>query len=455
MKVYGLLGLLLVACTKPNPAACCLDEADCAANGFKEVRMCAAGLACVDHQCVVPSCSMTGCAAEAPVCNITTDVCEGCTESNQCSRFSDTDVCDTATGACVECVTAADCDAAEPVCDASRCRACKLDSECSSGACGDDGACVPESAIVYMDPGGTDFGMCSRTAPCRTLAYAISQTSLVRSHIVLAPGGYVGAVTIGPQDTPANPLYIHGGGASHSFAPQEEATLLDVRVPARIRDLELVAIGGNALSLTADEPSYVERIRIRRAYLGVSTSGTVTLRDVEIADATYGISFSGQITVERAVIYGGQTGIAATNGVMNVSNALIYGTTRRALELQYASGSISFSTIADSGTDSGDGPRAVACGGQLTIRSSIIWAPGLTERVPVEGCNLSSTIAGPTITPGAMNANPQFVDAANGDYHLAANSPARDVVDSGPETDFEGDPRPRGARFDIGADEAE
>src|SRR5690606_6429312 len=136
MKVYGLLGLLLVACTKPNPAACCLDEADCAANGFKEVRMCAAGLACVDHQCVVPSCSMTGCAAEAPVCNITTDVCEGCTESSQCSRFSDTNVCDTATGACVECVTAADCDAAEPVCDANRCRACKLDSECPPGACG-------------------------------------------------------------------------------------------------------------------------------------------------------------------------------------------------------------------------------------------------------------------------------------------------------------------------------
>src|SRR5690606_11405164 len=43
MKLYWLLGVVLVACTKPNPAACCLDEADCKANGFHEVRMCATG----------------------------------------------------------------------------------------------------------------------------------------------------------------------------------------------------------------------------------------------------------------------------------------------------------------------------------------------------------------------------------------------------------------------------
>jgi hypothetical protein len=55
---------------------------------------------------------------------------------------------------------------------------------------------------------------------------------------------------------------------------------------------------------------------------------------------------------------------------------------------------------------------------------------------------------------GALNINPSFVDAAGRNYHLAAGSPARDMVDSGPALDFEGEPRPRGARFDIGADEA-
>jgi hypothetical protein len=50
--------------------------------------------------------------------------------------------------------------------------------------------------------------------------------------------------------------------------------------------------------------------------------------------------------------------------------------------------------------------------------------------------------------------DPQFVAPSSNDFHLATDSPARDAVDTGPATDFEGDPRPQGARYDIGADEA-
>lgn len=53
-----------------------------------------------------------------------------------------------------------------------------------------------------------------------------------------------------------------------------------------------------------------------------------------------------------------------------------------------------------------------------------------------------------------MNVDPRFVDSGARDYHLGANSPARDVVDVGPAADFEGDARPIGPRFDLGADEA-
>ena len=87
MKLFCVVVLagLHFACTKPNPAVCCLDATDCEAAGIPEVRDCAAGLACVAHECVVPSCSTQGCAASAPVCNITTDVCEGCTDSSECA----------------------------------------------------------------------------------------------------------------------------------------------------------------------------------------------------------------------------------------------------------------------------------------------------------------------------------------------------------------------------------
>ncbi len=145
MKFTLFCALVLAGCTKPNPAVCCLDQAECSEVGLDEIRTCSAGLACVEHQCEVPSCSTTGCMASAPVCNITTDACDPCTESGQCARFGDAPVCDTTSGGCVGCVEPADCSGPTPVCDSNACRACRTDTECASGACGDDGACIAES----------------------------------------------------------------------------------------------------------------------------------------------------------------------------------------------------------------------------------------------------------------------------------------------------------------------
>jgi hypothetical protein len=53
-----------------------------------------------------------------------------------------------------------------------------------------------------------------------------------------------------------------------------------------------------------------------------------------------------------------------------------------------------------------------------------------------------------------LYADPQFVDPASGDYHIAATSPARDrALRSAVSTDVDGEPRPMGYEPDIGADE--
>ncbi len=57
---------------------------------------------------------------------------------------------------------------------------------------------------------------------------------------------------------------------------------------------------------------------------------------------------------------------------------------------------------------------------------------------------------------GNIDANPLFVDPANGHYHLQADSPCIDTgTDTGaPSTDIEGTPRPKGSGYDMGAYEA-
>jgi hypothetical protein len=62
-----------------------------------------------------------------------------------------------------------------------------------------------------------------------------------------------------------------------------------------------------------------------------------------------------------------------------------------------------------------------------------------------------------TGSDGNMDADPLFKDAANGDYHLTADSPCVNMgINSAPDLparDFEKDPRIMRGTVDIGADE--
>ncbi len=461
MKLMYLIPVVLVACTKPNPEVCCASTEDCASIGVSdETRDCATGLACESHECVVPTCSESGCSAAAPVCDLGAGVCGECSESSECSRFADAGVCDTSTGSCVECVMDSDCTPDQPVCDTGACRACRLDSECPSGACADDGTCVAETSIVYLDPAGADAGVCDRGAPCKAWRFAVSRTSATRVHIVMATGAYDDetSVTIGTANTQAAGLTIHGGGATITHMSSER--FLGVGLPMTIRDLEIVSSGqaiGNSRKLQLEQV-------IIRSSIPIVASASLVLHDVLIESTSTGQAaislFSGSnLELDRAVIHGGRNGLSDEGNLgvnVQISNLLVYGASEAAINFPNAAGALSFVTVAESGMNTSTGPRSVVCRATLTVRSSIIWDPGsTTSRPPIGGgCSLVSTIAGPAPVPGAMNVDPIFINPATHDFHIAPNSPARDVVDVGPASDFDGDPRPRGLRFDIGADEA-
>lgn len=107
-----VLPLLVIACTKHNPAACCTTEADCIAKDLP------AGTGCEDgYQCVMNTCTpQTSCQA-----------------SSDCA--APTPLCSTDDGVCVECLSDAECETG--VCDAGThaCRPCVENNECASGFC--------------------------------------------------------------------------------------------------------------------------------------------------------------------------------------------------------------------------------------------------------------------------------------------------------------------------------
>jgi hypothetical protein len=402
-----------------------------------------------------------------PVCNVVTNACEGCTDSSQCASYPGAMVCDTMSGGCVGCVGPSDCPTDKPVCDMNTCRACVADADCASGACGDNGECLAETALIYVNNAtGSDTGQCPQSAPCASLQYAVSVASPTRSHIVLATGLYVQpTINIGTAQTSAAAINIHGGGATLRTSPNNDGDILYISdVPTTIHDLTLQ---GNGLAGAGVESSSAS-VTVYRAKFdgggsrGILAGADLAAHDIEIANTETGITLAGataHLTLDRAQIHDGGVGIlsSAANTRVMVSNTLVFGTTSYAMDLSGAGGRVSFSTIADAGTVNGSEPVAIRCsnGLGLTVASSIVWTPQSTTNPGIgAGCGLNSVIAGPFTVSGAMNVAPGFVDETHRDYHLAAGSPARDAVDTGPATDYEGDTRPQGSGYDIGADEA-
>src|SRR5690348_14163448 len=69
-------------------------------------------------------------------------------------------------------------------------------------------AATAASAVTFVSTAGADAGTCARTAPCRTLAFAIGATSARGEIHVLDSGGYGASAIVNKSIT------IDGGGNS-------------------------------------------------------------------------------------------------------------------------------------------------------------------------------------------------------------------------------------------------
>ncbi len=480
MKYVWLVALaLLASCSKSNSEACCTSEADCTAVGLPSGSTCPSGQGCSDHACIAaqctgdsdcsaptPVCSASlcvtcdathGCAASDPVCSIDMSTCNGCGDDTDCTAFSGADKCDKMSGSCVQCVTAADCASATPVCDGGACRVCNADSDCASGACDVGGSCVDPITILYVSTTGADAGTCPMMSPCATLGYALTQLHSPNRDIVLAPGSYADNVTI---VSGALTVGLHGGGATLIPAGTGSIAITTNTTPVLISDLALKGEVTGAAGMVSTGSGLVTLRSVSLADTGPLTiNGPAAATDLSVTTpSSIGVvvNAGGNLTLDRAMIFGGLAGVACTSRTahMELTNVLIAGAVDEGVVIEGCSGFVQFSTIADN--DGGTlAQTQVDCGtGPFPITSTII-AGGPTSTTLVTGtCTFTTTIASGQTVPNTMNVDPMFVDRADSNYHISASSPAKDAVPTGPPDDFEGDARPQGPAFDIGADEA-
>ena len=183
-----------------------------------------------------------------------------------------------------------------------------------------------QATRTWVSGVGDDVNPCSRTAPCKTFAGAISKTAKDGEISVLDPGGY-GAVTI------TKSIYIngtHGAGYGSILNVLVNGVIInitdaaDVRKAVRLRALDIngASQGINGISILSASNVWVEDSVID----GNTGDGINSGMGIRVASAA-----SCNLYVSDTVIHKNHTGIrvTATTGfaVANVRNSNIEGNT--------------------------------------------------------------------------------------------------------------------------------
>jgi hypothetical protein len=226
-----------------------------------------------------------------------------------------------------------------------------------------------QATRTWVSGVGDDVNPCSRTAPCKTFAGAISKTAKDGEISVLDPGGY-GAVTI------TKSIYINGThGAGYGSILNVLSTgvsinitdVNDIRKAVRLRALDIngASQGTNGVSILAANNVWIEDSVID----GNTGNGTTTGIGIRVATAN-----SCNLFVSDTMIHKNVTGVrvSTTGGfaVANIRNSNIEGNTTGV----DAASNNSFVTVTDSriAFNTGSGATASVSGANLTLSRCVI-----------------------------------------------------------------------------------
>lgn len=230
-------------------------------------------------------------------------------------------------------------------------------------------AAQAQATRTWVSGVGDDVNPCSRTAPCKTFAGAISKTAKDGEISVLDPGGY-GAVTI------TKSIYIngtHGAGYGSIISSLVNGIIInitdvnDVRKAVRLRSLDIngASTGINGVSILAATNVWVEDCVID----GTTGNGTTSGIGIRMAlTAT-----SGSLFVSDSRIHKNVTGVRVTTtsgfAVATIRNSNIENNTTGVEAAANGFVTVQECRVAANSTN---GVATTASGAQLNLRDSLL-----------------------------------------------------------------------------------
>jgi hypothetical protein len=191
-------------------------------------------------------------------------------------------------------------------------------------------AAQAQASRTWVSGVGDDVNPCSRTAPCKTFAGAISKTAAGGEISVLDPGGF-GGVTITKSMTLSGDGTLASILVSGTNGVTINAPVLTPDITVTLRNLSIIGpngLGLKGISLVNGSAVIVDRVTISGFETGISTTvGNATVVNSTITqNSGFGIrAIGGSITIENSTL--ANNGVAAqadTGATIRLTNNGIY-----------------------------------------------------------------------------------------------------------------------------------